>query len=57
MSNMSDSLFYLVNINSRRKYANKIRTFFTDENSNQPNDNIKIFIKKITKMVLFYYIL
>jgi hypothetical protein len=50
MSN-SDSLFYLVNINSRRKYANKIREYFTTE-----NNNIKIFIKKNYKngIVLLY---
>ena len=49
--NKPDSLYYLVNINSRRKYANKIRDFFTTE-----NNNIKTFIKKNYKndIVLLY---
>lgn len=49
--NNQNSLFYLVNINSRRKYANKIREFFTAE-----NNNIKTFIKKNHKndIVILY---
>ncbi len=50
MSNI-DSLVNLVNINSRRKYANKIRDYFTEENNNNIN-----FIKKNFKngIVLLY---
>ena len=38
---MTDTLSNLVNINNRRKYCNKLREYFTGENTNN-----KTFIKK-----------